>query len=104
MRGQVGNSSVPAQNFIHPFLPNICEFLKTEFTGNGLENLFQGNFVDRVDLFNGKMPSDLIWDPLKVTTYPCRAEGRRIYCVLAKTINQIHELKKMEGLTQKTKY
>jgi len=104
MRGQIGNSSVPAQNFIHPFLPNICEFLKTEFTGNGVENLFQGNFVDRVDLFDEKIPSELIWDPLNIAKYRERAEGRRIYCVLVKTINQIHELKKLEGLTQKTKY
>ena len=104
MRGQSRNSSVPGKQFIHPFLPNICEFLKTEFTGNGVENLFQGNFVDRVDLFDGRMPSELIWDPLKIATHPSRIKGRRIYCVLAKTINQIRGLHRMEDLTQKTKY
>jgi hypothetical protein len=102
--GQVGNSSVPGKNFIHPFLPNICEFLKTEFTGNGVENLFQGNFVDRVDLYDGNLPSELIWDPLNVSKHPHRQKDRRIYCLLAKTINQIYDLKKTDGLTQKTKY
>lgn len=104
MRGQVDNTSDPGKNFIHPFLPDICEFLKTEFTGSGVEDMFQGNFVDRVQLFDETMPSELVWDPLEVVSNLKRMVGRHIYCVLAKTITALHDLKKSKNLSQKTKY
>lgn len=101
------NSTVPP-NFIHPFLPNIAEYLKSVFAGTKYEkNLFMGNFVDRVELFGAdQFPKDPLWDPLEVKRFPQRLHTRKIYGVLSMTINLVDELKKKRNppLSQKTKY
>ena len=104
--GQLNSTESP--NFIHPFLPNITDYLKTVFTGSKYEkNLFMGNFVDRVDFFSPiHFPKEPLWDPLDVKTFPERLKSRKIYGVLATTINIINELKKKQNppLSRKTKY
>jgi len=104
--GQLNSTAPP--NFIHPFLPNITDYLKSVFTGSKYEkNLFMGNFVDRVDLFSVlQFPKEPIWDPLEAKKFPDRLASRNIYGVLSSTINMLDELKKKKNppLSQKTKY
>lgn len=105
--GQLLNSAEPP-NFIHPFLPNITDYLKSVFTGSEYDKkLFMGNFVDRFELFSeSQFPIEPLWDPLEVKKFPERLKTRKIYGVLSATINMINELKKKNNppLSQKTKY
>lgn len=102
LRGQPSDSTGPS--FIHPFLPNICSFLKSQFAGSGYENLFVGNFVDRVQIHSNIFPKDPLWDPLEVEKYPERKNNRSIYCTLAIVINRVNELLQQNNLSKKTKY
>ena len=101
------NSAEPP-SFIHPFLPDITEYLKSIFVGSMYEKkLFTGNFVDRCDVFSPfDAPKDPLWDPLEIMKKPKLMEQRKIYCVLSCTVNLLDQLKKKKNppLSQKTKY
>lgn len=107
MRGQRdnANNSVPAEQLIHPFLPDLTVLLKAELSGTPYESLFAGNFVDRVQLYNHtQFPNEPVWDPLNVKEYPERHKNRKIYCTLVTSINMINVLLQKECYSTKTRY
>lgn len=107
MRGQqTASTAGPSQTVcIHPFLPDISILLKSEFTGTLYENLFAGNFVDRVELYNpDNFPHDPLWDPLNVKNNPERRTNRKIYCTLVASINTVNVLLCKSGFSETIRY
>jgi hypothetical protein len=71
-------------------MDNIRDILQPYYPGTKYEMLFQGNFVDVVEGFNGKEWNPLtVWNPLKLKEYN---DAFRIYCTLGWILKLVEEL------------
>ena len=74
---------------IYPFMDNINEILLPYYASTMYEQLFIGNFVDRVHSFDLSIWKPFYWNPfqLKEATESCK-----IYCTLGWTVYHLEQL------------
>ena len=81
---------VEAVGAIYPFLDDLNEVLHPHFAGTKYEQLFVGNFVDRVHSFDlSEWSTQDTWNPAKITT---ASEDYRIYCTLGYQMKLVEEI------------
>ena len=86
---------------IYPFLDDLNETLHPHFAGTKYEQLFVGNFVDRVHTFDLSQWTSSVWNPAGLLRSD---EDHRIYCVLGYHMALIDELMTHSNTTNDISY
>ena len=87
---------------IYPFLDDLNSVLHPHFAGTKYEQLFVGNFVDRVYTFDTSLwQQTLFWNPAQLTR---GSDEYKIYCTLGYHMHLINEILDMNNITNDIKY
>ena len=86
---------------IYPFLDDLNETLHPHFAGTKYEQLFVGNFVDRVHTYDLSQWTSAVWNPAGLLRSD---EDHRIYCVLGYHMALIDELMSHSNTTNDISY
>ena len=86
---------------IYPFLDDLNATLRPHFAGTQYEQLFVGNFVDRVHTFDLSQWNPTVWNPAELVQ---ATEINRIYCTLGYHMSLIDELMCKTHITSEIKY
>ena len=91
---------------IYPFLDDLNSVLHPHFAGTKYEQLFVGNFVDRVYTFDMSLwqqhyTKDMFWNPAKISR---TSDDYKIYCTLGYHMHLIHEIMGLSTITNDIKY
>ena len=87
---------------IYPFLDDLNSVLNPHFAGTKYEQLFVGNFVDRVYTFDTSLwQQTLFWNPAQLTR---GSDEYKIYCTLGYHMHLINEILDMNNITNDIKY
>ena len=86
---------------IYPFLDDLNEILHPHFSGTKYEQLFVGNFVDRVQTFDLSQWRSTGWNPAGLMI---AEEKNRIYCTLGYHMGLVSELMASTHITVDVNY
>jgi len=86
---------------IYPFLDDLNATLQPHFAGTQYEQMFVGNFVDRVHTFDLSQWTPTVWNPAGLVK---AIEINRIYCTLGYHMSLIDELMSKTHITNEIKY
>jgi len=86
---------------IYPFLDDLNTTLHPHFAGTEYEQLFVGNFVDRVQTFDLSQWKPTGWNPAGLTH---ASEKFQIYCTLGYHMSLIDDLMKKSHVTNEVRY
>lgn len=86
---------------IYPFLDDLNEILHPHFSGTKYEQLFVGNFVDRVQTFDLSQWRSSGWNPAGLVI---AEDKNRIYCTLGYHMGLVSELMASTHITVNVNY
>tara|TARA_E500000178_G_C17029275_1_gene759674 strand:- start:651 stop:2834 length:2184 start_codon:yes stop_codon:yes gene_type:complete len=86
---------------IYPFIDDLNKILFPHFASTEFEQLFVGNFVDRVNNFNLNHWKPTFWNPKKLNT---ANEEFSIYCTLGWLISKLEKMLSLTNITKENKY
>lgn len=86
---------------IFPFMDNINKILQPNFASTEYENVFIGNFVDRVHSFDLSKWMSSYWNPIGLDH---ASDTYRIYCTLGWTMHHLERLLNQKNMDSSTLY
>ena len=86
---------------IYPFLDDLNATLRPHFAGTQYEQLFVGNFVDRVHTFDLSQWKPTVWNPAGLVS---AEETTRIYCTLGYHMKLVGDLIEEPHITNEIRY
>jgi len=86
---------------IYPFLDDLNSILHPHFAGTPYEQLFVGNFVDRVHTFDLSQWNPSVWNPAKLEEANAKYQ---IYCTLGYHMHLVEKLTQESHVTNEIRY
>lgn len=86
---------------IYPFMDDLNAFLHPHFAGTQYEQLFVGNFVDRVHTFDLSQWNPSVWNPAGLD---CANAKYQIYCTLGYHMHLVETLSNHAHVTNEIRY